>query len=127
MKLTNQQILNFLNSNIMDKKLPIKFAYAISVNIEAIKPAFDAYNKQRVEIIEKYVKRNEDGEPVVEDANFVFEDTIGFNKALTELLEAEAEVNITLIKADVLEKCDESEYDCLTIPELMAINFMIEK
>ena len=127
MKLTNQQILNFVNSGIQKKNLPIKLAYGISVNLSSIEPALIAYNKQREELIEKYVKKDDDGKPLAENGLYLFEDRTGWDKSVTELLEIEAEVNITQVPEKVLEKCDNPEFDTLTVTELSAIQFMIKQ
>lgn len=127
MKLTNQQILNFINSGIASKKLPVKFAYAISVNISNVSSALTAYNKQREKLLEDYAKKGEDDKPVIENNCYVFEDEAGWSGAMAELLETEAEVSVTKVSEDVLEKCDNPEFDSLTVSELSAIGFMIEQ
>ena len=127
MKLTNQQILNFVNSAITAKKLPVKLAYGISVNLKSIESALVAYNKQREELIEKYVKKDDDGNPLVENNYYVFEDKTGWDESIAELLEAEAEVSITQVAEKALEKCDNPEFDTLTVTELSAIQFMIKQ
>lgn len=127
MKLTNQQILNFVNSGIQKKYLPIKLAYGISVNLSSIEPALIAYNKQREELIEKYVKKDDDGKPLTENGFYVFKDRTGWDKSITELLETKAEVSITQVPERVLIKCDNPEFDSLTVPELLAIQFMIKQ
>lgn len=126
MKLTNQQILNFVNSAITAKKLPVKLAYGISVNLKSIELALAAYNKQREELVEKYVKKDDDGNPLVKNNYYVFEDKTGWDESIAELLETEAEVSITQVPEKALEKCDNPEFDSLTVPELSAIQFMIK-
>lgn len=126
MKLTNQQILNFVNSGITSKKLPVKLAYGISVNLSSVAPALAAYNKQRDKLIEEYAKKDKDGKPVTEGNMYVFEDEAGWSEAIKELLETEAEVNITKLPEEALEKCDNPEFNSLTISELSAIQFMIK-
>lgn len=127
MKLTNQQILNFVNSGIQKKNLPIKLAYGISVNLSSIEPALIAYNKQREELIEKYVKKDDEEKPLTENGFYVFKDRTGWDKSITELLETKAEVSITQVPERVLIKCDNPEFDSLTVPELSAIQFMIKQ
>lgn len=127
MKLTNQQILNFINSDISAKKLPVKLAYAISVNFSNVAPAIRAYNEQRNKLIDKYAKKDDDGKPLAENGLYLFEDRTGWDKSVTELLGIEAEVNITQVPEKVLEKCDSPEFDTLTVTELSAIQFMIKQ
>ncbi|MCB6992443.1 hypothetical protein LI177_02955 [bacterium 210820-DFI.6.37] len=126
MKLTNDKIINFLNLEISKKRLPIRLAYAISVNAAAIAPAVEAYNKQRKELLEKYAEKDEDGNLVARDGQYKIVDPEGWNRDIMELLSAEAEVNISSVPVEVLEKCDEPQFYNLSIDELNAINFMIE-
>lgn len=125
MKITNGQIINFLNAGVGNKQLPIKLAYAIAVNIEAVKPALEAYNKKREELIGKYAEKDEMSKPATENGNYIFEDAEGWNKAITELINAEAEVTVTKIPVHVLEKCDEPGFDNLSVGDIATINFMI--
>lgn len=125
MKITNRQILGFLNSNIASKNLPVKLAYAIAANIEAVKPALEAYNRQRTDLIEKYAKKDEEGKPIAENGNYVFDDPEGWSSGISELLEAEAEISATTVPVDLLEKCDTEDFDSLNVADLSAINFMI--
>lgn len=121
MKLTNRQIINFLNTPIVTKNLPIKLAYAVAANIEASQPALKAYNKKREELVEKHAIKDEKGELTSE-----FKNPESWNEDINELLDAEAEINITMIPQETLEKCDMVEFDNLSVPELIAIGFMIE-
>lgn len=125
MKLQNKKILDFVNANLVGKKLPVKLAYALSVNMEAIKPALTAYNEQRLKIVEKYAKKDEEGKPLSDNGCYIFDDIAGWNDSISELLEAEAEVNITTVSIDDVEKCDDPSFDKLSVIELAAIGFMI--
>lgn len=125
MKLQNKKILEFANVNFAGKKLPVKLAYALSVNVEAVKPALTAYNEQRQKIVEKYAKKDEEGKPLTDNGCYIFDDIAGWNDSISELLEAEAEVNVTTVSIDDLEKCDDPSFDKFSVIELAAINFMI--
>ena len=85
----------------------------------------ETVEKYREELIEKYVKKDDDGKPLTENGFYVFKDRTGWDKSITELLETKAEVSITQVPERVLIKCDNPEFDSLTVPELLAIGFMI--
>ena len=125
MKMSNHRILEFVNANLANKKFPIKLTYAISVNISAVENAVKAFNDQRMELVEKYAKKGEDGKPISDNGNYLIENTKEWNEAIKELLEAEADVNISTITIDLLEKCDGEGFDKLSVGELSAISFMI--
>lgn len=125
MKLKNKDILNFINADVASKKLPIKLAYAISVNIAAIEPVFKAYNDQKTKLVAECAKKDEAGNPLTEGNNYIFEDVSKWNESILELLEAEADVNISTVPFDILEKCDDPSFDKLSVIELASIKFMI--
>ena len=127
MKLTNQEILNFLNYGIVNKKLPVRVGYAVSVNTEEFSSKVKAYEKQREILLEKYAEKDEKGKPAVEGAQYKIKDAENWNKDVKELLETETEVNVTTCTLDDLAKCDSSDFDSLTVLELSVLKFMIEK
>lgn len=125
MKLTNEKILSFSNSMVASKKLPVKLAFAISVNASAVAPALEAYHRQRKALLEKYAEKAGD-EFVIENGRYKIEDEKGWSQEIQELLETESDVTIATVPVDVLEKCDTDAFDSLTVKELLEINFMIE-
>lgn len=125
MKLKNKDILNFINTDVASKKLPIKLAYALSVNLATLEPVFKAYNEQRTKLIEECARKDENGNPVIADNNYIFEDIAKWNESILELLEAEADVNISTVPFDILEKCDDPAFDKMSVIELASIKFMI--
>lgn len=126
MKLTNETILKFANTSFGEKHLPVKLAYAIGVNAEAIAGALKAYDGARYKLIEQFVKKDENGNLHIQDEQYVIEDTDSWNKAIKELFEAEAEVNITTVSIEELTRCDEPDFDSLTVAEMAILNFMIK-
>lgn len=125
MKLSNKKMIEFAKVDFASKKLPVKLAYALSLNIEAIRGALKVYDGQRMKLVEEYAKKDTDGKPVIEDNNFVVEDMAKWMAAIDELLATEAEVTITTINLDALEKCDSPDFDSLSVEELALMNFMI--
>ena len=126
MNLTNQKILDFANTPLGNKKLPMKLAYAITVNTAAMAPALEGYNAGRMTLLNGYAKTDEKGELVIENGNYIIEDIEGWNTDIKALLETEANVPVTTVPVDVLDKCDDPAFDKLSVRELAVISFMIE-
>jgi hypothetical protein len=128
MKLKNRDIVNFVNgcAALRAKKLPIKIGYAINRNIIILSEAAEAYNSAREKIIKEYAKKDSEGEPIVRDDRYVFEDEQAFNKDLEELLSIDTEVNLHTISEEDIEKCDDSRYDALTLADLDTLCVMIK-
>ena len=125
MKLSNKKMIEFAKVDFASKKLPVKLAYALSLNIEAVRSALKVYDGQRMKLVEEYAKKDTDGKPVIEDNNYVVEDVAKWMAAIDELLATEAEVTITTITLADLEKCDSPDFDSLSVEELALMNFMI--
>ena len=71
------------------------------------------------------LEKDEEGKPIIADDNYVIEDAAKWVAAIDELLMAEADVVITTIDLNDLEKCDSPDFDSLSVEELSAIGFMI--
>ena len=127
MKLTNRELLNFMNSQLGNKHLPVKVTFAIAANAAEADIKQKAYEESKKKLIEKHAKKDKDGNPVIEDKQYVFKDPVKWEKEIVELFDAEVEMNVTTVKLKDLAKCDEAEFDSLTVNELSAIRFMIEK
>jgi hypothetical protein len=125
MKITNQEILNFIALPIGEKKLPVQLSYAISVNLAKIKPILEVFNEHRMKLVLEHCKKDENGNPLVEDDCYLFEDVAAWNKAIMELNQAEVEVDLTTVPIEVLAKCDDSSFDSLSVNEVTAMGFMI--
>ena len=127
MKIKNKDILEFASLKLGDKHLPVKVAFAISVNAEAANGALKAFNEQRTTMIEKYAKKNEKGEPMIaKNGMYESDKKEEWNEEYEELLNAEAEIAVSTIKMKDLLKCDESGFDSLSLSEIALLRFMIE-
>ena len=125
MKITNQEILNFIQLNIGEKKLPVQLSYAISVNLAKFKPIVDVYNEHRTKLILEHCKKDENGNPLIEDDCYLFEDVAGVNEAIMELNKTPVEVDVTTVPFEVISKCDDGSFDRLSVNEVNAMGFMI--
>lgn len=128
MKLTNRKILNDANflTALIQRQFPVKVSYAISKNVSKIESELNIYNKEREKIIDKYCKRDKEGNLLIdENNNYSIEDeNIDIcNKELNELLDIEIDVNIHKFKLDDL-MCGNYE---MSPSEMVLIDYMIEE
>lgn len=128
MKLTNRRILNDANflTALMQRQFPVKVSYAISKNVSKLESELNIYNKEREKIIDKYCKKDEEGNLLIdENNNYSIEDeNIDIcNKELNELLDIEIDVNIHKFKLDDL-MCGSYE---MSPSEMALIDYMIEE
>ena len=127
MKVKNIELFNFINSELGNKRLPAKLSLAISVNVEEAGKKIEIYEKERIKIAEAHAKKDENGEPVIENSKYVIEDPVAWRKEHQELVNAEVECAMTTVTIDDITKCDEPGFDSLTVNEMTVIRFMIEK
>lgn len=103
MKIKNIEMVNFLQTNVIQKALPTRLYYALRCNSDALAGFVPAYN-------EAFEKAKKEGD-----------------KAVSDLLNQEIEVNIQTVPQSTLDLLDTSDkYDTLTWQEFNAIAFMIE-
>lgn len=127
MKLTNEKIIAFKELDVADKKLPIKLSWAIAANDIAIAPFADAFYKKKNEIIQKYAKKDNDGQILVdENNNLSMQNATEWIQEMNDLFSATIEIPITTVSINELEKCDTENFDSLSVAEIGYIAFMIE-
>ena len=127
MKVKNQELINFANTALGDKHMPVKISYAIHKNAAAIEPALKAYDEVRKGLINQYAEKDGDGKPIVEDGKYTIENAEAFNADIAELNAEEAEIEIQKVSISEFEKLDDPKFDALTVSEMAILNFMIEE
>lgn len=130
MKIKLKEVLHYhqMLKNIETKKLPPKMAYAIGKNMTTLEGEIKHIEKGRVEIIEQYAVKGENGEPIIVDNNYDLGDNYTeFAADYAEFLETDTDINIQLVSEDVLEKLEDERYDPLTPLEMASIDFMLKK
>lgn len=111
-----------------NKKLPIKLSYAIGKNIMKLQSEVDDIEKARINLLEQYAEKNEDGTCKKENGHYQLGDNKqAFADEYNEFLDAEQEIDIYTVPEEVVESMDDSRYDVLTVAELIALEFMLEK
>ena len=131
MKITNRQVIEFINSvsanKLASKRLPVKVAYAISRNLDKMNNIITSYETARKTLLDQYAEKDEEGKAKVKDGNYVIQDDQkqAFSDEMKELLEVENEIDLHTINMDEVEKCDTDKYDSLTTADLMTLDIMI--
>lgn len=109
------------------KRLPAKINYALMKNKKALLSELQGIQEQRIEIMKSHAKKDENGEPVSENGQFIFEsdaDREEATKEYAELLNVDANIDIMTVTFDDIVKCDDMEP--LTTSEIEALEFMID-
>lgn len=131
MKITNRQVIEFINSvsanKLASKRLPVKVAYAISRNLDKMNNIITSYETARKTLLDQYAEKDEEGKAKVIDGNYVIQEDQkqAFSDEMKELLEVENEIDLHTINMDEVEKCDTDKYDSLTTADLMTLDIMI--
>ncbi|MFR8536812.1 MAG: hypothetical protein ACLVD1_10000 [Lacrimispora saccharolytica] len=131
MKITNRQVIEFINSvsanKLASKRLPVKVAYAISRNLDKMNNIITSYETARKTLLDQYAEKDEEGKAKVKDGNYVIQEDQkqAFSDEMKELLEVENEIDLHTINMDEVEKCDTDKYDSLTTADLMTLDIMI--
>ena len=131
MKITNRQVIEFINSvsanKLASKRLPVKVAYAISRNLDKMNNIVTSYETARKTLLDQYAEKDEEGKEKVKDGNYVIQEDQkqAFSDEMKELLEVENEIDLHTINMDEVEKCDTDKYDSLTTADLMTLDIMI--
>lgn len=131
MKITNRQVIEFINNvsanKLASKRLPAKVAYAISRNLGKMNNIITSYETARKTLLDQYAEKDEEGKAKVKDGNYVIQEDQkqAFSDEMKELLEVENEIDLHTINMDEVEKCDTDKYDSLTTADLMTLDIMI--
>ena len=128
MKITNRRIVNDSNflASLMHRQFPVKISYAISRNISKLESDLKIYNSEREKIINKYCKKDEEGNLVIDESNnySIEEEYIDIcNKELNELLDIEVDIDIHKFKLNDLLQCNLE----VSPADLSLIDYMIEE
>jgi hypothetical protein len=115
---------------IANKKLPVRLAYAVSRNIEKLRPEMELSEKQRMNLCAECADKDQDGKPVVDaQGNYQIAESRSeeFQAQFIDLLETEVTVDIMTVSPAVLDLLDSDRYDPLTPEQITGIWWMIRE
>ena len=97
--MTKQDVLEFYqNMNQLGELKGVRFSYGIAKNLNILKPEIEALQKaleptkeyqefdvKRIELVKKYAKLDDKGEPITSRNEYILDDEKAFNKAFEVL------------------------------------------
>jgi hypothetical protein len=114
-------------SKLAVKKLPPALSYAISKNMKTMEEDIEIIEKKRMELIETYCTKNDDGTAKTENGTYdLGENKVKFITEYEEYLNSNTELNVRKVGFTELEKTESDRYDVFTAEEIKAIDFMLE-
>lgn len=129
MILTIKNILeleNGIEKIAFDNNIKGKYSIKLLRNLEILKKETENVDKVRTQILKKYCDKNDGGEPIIEDNNYVFTNDNNKEKAFEELNELFLEeVDVNLEKID-MAALDEANVSVALLSQLKTILNMEE-
>ena len=105
--------------------------WQITKNLRTFSDLVKLYNEERVNIIKRYAKKDENGEVIEENGETVFPDKNTRIKCISEINELMAqdnkEIQVAKVKLDDLKACDSEQFTSLSIEQIYALSFMVEE
>lgn len=102
--------------------LPFKVALRLSIDIRKIDDILEVYERKRRELINKYGKKDENGELLINNDQAVLTDKVAFSNEFSALVMEEVDLNMKTIKIDDLENSRG-----LTPGDISKISFLLEE
>ena len=130
MKFSEIMIKKQSMADVLDLILPRKVSVAIARNLTTINKEIELYNQQREDIAERYAKKDEKGNYVLNGNNYTFandKDRQSFIEEVSELNDTDIDINIFKFNVSELDRCDESDrYNIITPSQEVSLGWMID-
>ena len=104
---------------LMAEKLPIKVSYWLKRALVDLSKEFAPFEESRQDLIKKYAEKDEAGELIVEDGQYVIPDMEAFNREYAELAEQEIEIKYEPLGIDQFEDAKISGVDLMKLGRLI--------
>ena len=109
------------------KKFPVKISYAISKNLKKLEKEMELIEKGRMEILEQFAEKTEDGQLKIEDDRYILGDKEqDFQKEYMEYLETETDVDLYKVPIAELDKMEDVRYSVLSPDEITNLMDILE-
>ena len=117
MKITIEQMVNATGALnwLSTEKLPTNYSFMVKRLLRAIAPESQTYEQSRIETLEQYGEKTEDGQRF----DIPPENVVRFREAMTALLAVEIEVPDTTIPSSIWEEIEPAY--------LMQLDWLIEE
>lgn len=101
--------------------LPFKVAFSLAKDIREIDEALTVYENKRKELINKYGKKDDNGELIIKDDNVELTDRFAFANEFNSLVMEDVDLDIKKINVDDLESVDN-----MTPSDINNIEFLLD-
>lgn len=122
MKVTLGEALTMVQflPKLLDKEIEFKQAYWLGRATDQLQNELRAFEKARFKLIEKYGKKDKDGELIEKDGKYNITDTDAFQKDFDEIANIEIEIKYEPISVDKFEGTKISAEVLLGLGKLIA-------
>ena len=104
---------------LMNQPLPIKVSYWLKRALVDLMKEFAPFEESRVELIKKYAEKDEAGEWVEKEGQYVIPDREAFDEEYAELAEQEIEIKYEPLGIDRFEDAKISGVDLMKLGRLI--------
>jgi len=106
-------------SGILEKELPAKTAYWLARAQKGLVSEFEPFEAARKKLVNRYAKKDETGEAIVDGDHFVVEDMDALNAEFAELSDQEVEIKYNPISIEQLGDINIKPVDVLRLGRLI--------
>jgi hypothetical protein len=96
-----QELVQGLNS-ILEEKLPAKIAYWLARNADKLNQEMRAFEKTRINTLEKHATKDKNGKPVIKNNRYELKDTKDFDAEISKFLDEEIDIDLKTISLEAL-------------------------
>lgn len=122
-----QQCYRVIES-MKQKKLPVNVSFIIYRNVKKLIPIIQDIENNRKDLLQKYMKKDDNGNPVIINNKYDLTDLNAFDKQMNELLNTDINIDFDKISKFDIQRCDEDKFDSLTLEEIAVLqDFMIKE
>lgn len=120
MKIKNYEAINTyakLGEILKNYSFKAKVCQAIIKNKNKLKEIVDTFDEARQTLVKSLADKDENGEPIIENGNYVITDKEQINKEFVELQMIETEVELDIVSVDDLadKEINGADYEVLSI------------
>lgn len=120
MKIKNYEAINTyakLGEILKNYSFKARICQTIVKNKNKLKPIVETFDEARQTLVKSLADKDENGEPIVENNNYVIKDIVRLNNEFIELQEIETEIEFDKISVDDLadKEINGADYEVLSI------------
>jgi len=111
MRLKNGELIAVSGAldTLSKEKFPIAFSFIVARTLKSIASQVETYGEYRQELIEKYAKRDDDGEKITRDNGITVEMNAGWKEELKELDDLHGDELDGISTKQLIKQCDKGK------------------